>query len=54
MYYSRSHLFKFQAQFPANDPKLVFEGVIQFLTEKASRFIALTEMVLYSAIFSSF
>ena len=43
MYYSRSHLFKFQAQFPVNDPKLVFEGVIQFLTVKASRFIALTE-----------
>ena len=43
MYHNRSHLFKFQAQFPINDPKLVFEGVIQFLTAKASRIITMTE-----------
>ncbi len=43
MYHFRSHLFKFQSQFPANDPKLVFEGVIQSLSSKAQRFIALTE-----------
>ncbi|ETI59329.1 monovalent cation/H+ antiporter subunit A [Marinomonas profundimaris] len=43
MYYSRSHLFKFQAQFPTSDPKLIFEGVIQYLSAKASRIISLTE-----------
>lgn len=43
MYYSRSHLFKFQAQFPSNDPKLVFEGVIQYVHSKAVRIIDLTE-----------
>jgi len=43
MYHFRSHLFKFQSQFPATDPKLVFEGVIQSLSSKAQRFIAFTE-----------
>jgi multicomponent K+:H+ antiporter subunit A len=43
MYHNRSHLFKFQAQFPKNDPKLAFEGVIQSLTVKAQRFISITE-----------
>lgn len=43
MYHNRSHLFKFQAQFPTSDPKMVFEGVIQYLVNKASRIISMTE-----------
>ncbi|MGR0278277.1 monovalent cation/H+ antiporter subunit A [Marinomonas dokdonensis] len=43
VYKNRSHLFKFQSQFPASDPKLVFEGIVQSITAKANRFISLTE-----------
>ncbi|MCW4628731.1 MULTISPECIES: monovalent cation/H+ antiporter subunit A [Marinomonas] len=43
MYYNRSHLFKFQAQFPTSDPKLVFEGIVQSLVVKAQRVITMTE-----------
>ncbi|BFM49804.1 monovalent cation/H+ antiporter subunit A [Marinomonas sp. THO17] len=43
MYYNRTHLFKFQAQFPASDPKLVFESVVQYLTNKAKSIITFTE-----------
>lgn len=43
MYQNRSHLFKFQAQFPKSDPKLVFEGVMQSIASKAARIIAFTE-----------
>lgn len=43
MYKNRTHLFKFQAQFPASDPKLVFESAIQWLTKKSQALITLTE-----------
>ncbi|MBJ7556755.1 monovalent cation/H+ antiporter subunit A [Marinomonas spartinae] len=43
VYANRQHLFKFQAQFPTSDPKLVFESVIQSINQRASQFIALTE-----------
>lgn len=43
MYHNRPHLFKFQAQFPKSDPKLVFEGVVQSLASAANRFISFTE-----------
>ncbi|GAB3483170.1 monovalent cation/H+ antiporter subunit A [Marinomonas epiphytica] len=43
VYHSRSHLFKFQSQFPGQDPKLVFEGVVQNLAHQAGRFISFTE-----------
>ena len=43
MYYNRLHLFKFQAQFPTSDPKLVFEGIVQSLVVKAQRVITMTE-----------
>ena len=43
VYANRQHLFKFQAQFPTSDPKLVFESAVQYITRRASQFIALTE-----------
>ncbi|MEL0621484.1 monovalent cation/H+ antiporter subunit A [Marinomonas arenicola] len=43
IYTNRHHFFKFQAQFPVSDPKLVFESIIQSLTHKAQKFITLTE-----------
>ncbi|TDR05963.1 monovalent cation/H+ antiporter subunit A [Marinomonas communis] len=36
VYYNRQHLFKFQAQFPTNDPKVLFERAIQQLVGKAT------------------
>ncbi|GAA0831750.1 MULTISPECIES: monovalent cation/H+ antiporter subunit A [Marinomonas] len=43
IYTNRHHFFKFQAQFPVSDPKLVFESIIQSLAHKAQKFITLTE-----------
>ena len=43
MYKNRVHLFKFQAQFPARDPKLVFESAIQWLTRQSQALIAWAE-----------
>ncbi|SBS31491.1 Na(+)/H(+) antiporter subunit A [Marinomonas spartinae] len=43
VYANRRHLFKFQAQFPVSDPKLVFESAVQYITRRASQFITLTE-----------
>lgn len=43
VYYNRRHLFKFQAQFPSKDPKLVFENSMQQLVTKASNFISFFE-----------
>lgn len=43
VYTNRQHLFKFQAQFPTSDSKLVFERVIQTLTRNAVKIIRITE-----------
>lgn len=43
IYANRQHFFKFQAQFPVSDTKLVFESAVQWVNRKASQFIALTE-----------
>ncbi|RDL42627.1 monovalent cation/H+ antiporter subunit A [Marinomonas piezotolerans] len=43
VYYNRQHLYKFQAQFPSNDPKLVFERSIQALVTWCKWFIGVFE-----------
>ncbi|TDO95917.1 monovalent cation/H+ antiporter subunit A [Marinomonas balearica] len=43
LYYNRQHLFKFQAQFPASDPKLVFEGIVQQISRRAEQFMAIVD-----------
>lgn len=43
VYINRKELFQFQSQFPENDPKLVFEAVIQFLHQQGSRLMELAE-----------
>ncbi|WP_028303583.1 monovalent cation/H+ antiporter subunit A [Oceanospirillum maris] len=43
VYINRKELFQFQSQFPENDPKLVFEGIIQLIHRQISRLMELTE-----------
>ncbi|MBB1486120.1 monovalent cation/H+ antiporter subunit A [Oceanospirillum sediminis] len=43
VYYNRKELFQFQAQFPDNDPKLVFEAVVQLIQRQAETFMQLVE-----------
>lgn len=43
VYINRKELFQFQAQFPENDPKLVFEAVIQLIHRQISRVMELAE-----------
>ncbi|WP_133013402.1 monovalent cation/H+ antiporter subunit A [Marinomonas flavescens] len=43
IYTNRQHFFKFHAQFPTSDSKLVFERVMQTLASKAHKFISFTE-----------
>ena len=43
VYINRKELFQFQAQFPENDPKLVFEAIIQLIHKQISRVMELAE-----------
>lgn len=43
VYVNRKELFQFQAQFPENDPKLVFEAIIQMIHKQITRFMELAE-----------
>lgn len=43
VYVNRKELFQFQAQFPENDPKLVFEAVIQVTHKQITRLMEFAE-----------
>ncbi|MFG1490958.1 monovalent cation/H+ antiporter subunit A, partial [Oceanospirillum sp. HFRX-1_2] len=43
VYVNRKELFQFQAQFPENDPKLVFEAVIQLIHQQITRLMEFAE-----------
>ncbi|MCV2403681.1 monovalent cation/H+ antiporter subunit A [Marinomonas sp. C2222] len=43
VYKNRSHMFKFQAQFPKSNPLMVFEASVQFVTRQAGTLIRFTE-----------